>query len=391
MYSYRTSLLIIIGLGVWLAACGGATEIGSIQQPTITPQPTSFASPSPPATSTVAPTRTLGPSTATATALPLPTTTPQPTTTPVNDWLLLDSSGPSPRSGMSFAYDSTQDRLILFGGTCSGYACADTWQYTSANGWQLVDTSGPSAREAAYMTYDSARQKVVLFGGHVWAGEHLDDTWEFDGSRWLQIQTATTPPHRSNQGIAFDETRQIVVMFGGWNDSQLDQDILGDTWEYDGTNWTSINTPIAPAARSNMQLVYAPNLGGVLLFGGIGRDAVHYNDTWLYNAQGWTQLQPTQSPPPRYGHQMAYHALHHTLILFGGTSFDATITFFTYADTWQFDGRTWSLATPAHFPPPTWNAGFAYYPPIVGILMFGGNSPHQNDLNQDLWAYNSPQ
>jgi len=303
--------------------------------------------------------------------------------------MLLDSGGPSPRSGMSIAYDNAQNRLILFGGTCSGYACADTWQYTSDSGWQLVDTPGPSAREAAYMTYDSARQKIVLFGGHVWAGEHLDDTWEFDGSRWVQIQTATVPPHRSNQGIAFDENRQTVVMFGGWTDSQLDEDILGDTWEYDGTDWTRINTPTAPAPRSNMKLVYAPSLGGVLLFGGIGRDAIHYDDTWLYNAQGWTQLQPAQSPPARYGYQMTYDSLNQEIVLFGGTRFNAAIEFSTYADTWLFDGHTWQLVTPMHSPPPTWNAGFAYYPPLQGIFMFGGNSPNQNDLNQDVWLYGS--
>ncbi len=327
--------------------------------------------------------------TPTSTPSPTPTFTPTPTPTPsptpiVNyDWTSLGSGSPSARSGMSFAYDDDQNKLIMFGGTCSGHACSDTWEYTAVSGWQQININGPSAREGAYMTYDSTRQKVVLFGGHVWAGSHLSETWEFDGTNWAQKSTSTNPSSRSAHAIVFDQNRNKVIMFGGWTNSQLGNDILGDTWEYDGTNWAQISSTTSPPARSNMQMVYAPNLGGVVLFGGTGRDHVYYNDTWLYNEQGWTQLTLAQSPSARYGYQMTYDPNRNVIILFGGTH----LTSGTYADTWIYDGNNWEQDITTNSPPPTWLAGFAYYPPRNGAFMFGGNSPNQNDLTHAMWLY----
>ncbi len=322
-------------------------------------------------------------STPTFTPTPSPTPTATPTSTPVPsyDWALIGSGSPSARSGMSFAYDDNQNKLIMFGGTCNGYACSDTWEYTATSGWQQINVSGPSARETAYMTYDSTRQKIVLFGGHVWAGSHLNDTWEFDGTNWAQITTATTPPNRSNQAIAFDPSRNKVVMFGGWFASQLGDDILGDTWEYDGIDWVQITTATSPTPRSSMKLVYVPDLGGVVLFGGIGSGQIRYNDTWLYDGQNWTQLSPTQSPSKRFAYQMTYDPNQNVIILFGGGDTGS------YNDTWIFDGNNWQLAAPTNSPPPTWSAGFAYYPPENGVFMFGGNSPNQNDLSNEMWLY----
>ena len=130
-------------------------------------------------------------------------------------------------------------------------------------------------------------------------------------------------------------------------------------------------------------MVYAPNLGGVVLFGGIGRDLAHYNDTWLYNEQGWTQLTPAQSPPARYAYQMTYDPNRNVIILFGGTH----LTSGTYSDTWIYDGNNWEQDITTNSPPPTWLAGFAYYPPRNGVFMFGGNSPNQNDLTRAMWLY----
>lgn len=82
---------------------------------------------------------------------------------------------------------------------------------------------------------------------------------------------------------------------------------------------------------------------------------------------------------------MAYDPTQHSIVLFGGTYFGAE--FITYADTWLFDGENWQLTVPLNSPPPTWNAGFAFDASANGILMFGGNSPNQNDLTNELWQY----
>jgi hypothetical protein len=45
-------------------------------------------------------------------------------------------------------------------------------------------------------------------------------------------------------------------------------DYLNDTWTFDGTTWSRIDTPIAPSARVNMQMAYDRRSHQVVLFGG---------------------------------------------------------------------------------------------------------------------------
>jgi len=78
------------------------------------------------------------------------------------------------------------------------------------------------------MAYDSARGVTVLFGG--WDGDNrTSDTWEWDGSDWTSIST-TGPSARIYLPMAYDSARGVTVLFGGSGDPGY----LGDTWEYSG-------------------------------------------------------------------------------------------------------------------------------------------------------------
>jgi hypothetical protein len=57
---------------------------------------------------------------------------------------------------------------------------------------------------------------------------------------------------------------------------QLPSGYLNDTWEWNGTNWTQIITPVAPSARIASAMAYDPIGGGIVLFSGFGNTA----DTW---------------------------------------------------------------------------------------------------------------
>src|SRR4029077_4490065 len=65
------------------------------------------------------------------------------------------------------------------------------------------------------------------------------------------------PGPRSNSAAAFDSSRGRLVLYGGQNGST----ILGDTWEWDGTSWTSPPTfppppTPGPGPRAGHVLVY---------------------------------------------------------------------------------------------------------------------------------------
>jgi hypothetical protein len=64
------------------------------------------------------------------------------------------------------AYDSTRDRIVLFGGSSppAPLFYGDTWEW-DGHTWTLAARTGPPARFAHAMTFDGALGVTVLFGG----------------------------------------------------------------------------------------------------------------------------------------------------------------------------------------------------------------------------------
>jgi hypothetical protein len=132
------------------------------------------------------------------------------------------------------------------------------------------------------MAYDSARGRTVLFGGY--DGSQLGDTWEWDGSSWTQVFTPSAPAARSSVAIAYDVASRRVVLFGGsygWPNG------LDDTWHYDGANWyISAPSGTVPPQQYLHRMIGCPALGGVLVYGAYGNGWSNLNETWLYAAPG---------------------------------------------------------------------------------------------------------
>jgi hypothetical protein len=69
-----------------------------------------------------------------------------------------------------------------------------------------------------------------------------------------------------------------VVMFGGTNAASVQW--FGDTWEWDGANWSENTQVPAPEARSSAAMAA---LGTQLVLFGGRTDTTHpLNDTWVY-------------------------------------------------------------------------------------------------------------
>jgi hypothetical protein len=67
------------------------------------------------------------------------------------------------------------------------------------------------------MSYDSARGRVVLFGGGTNEYGYLGDTWEWDGINWTQIHPVKSPSTRGYTSMAYDAARGRTVLFGGYS------------------------------------------------------------------------------------------------------------------------------------------------------------------------------
>ena len=156
---------------------------------------------------------------------------------------------------------------------------------TKKIGRQRSTSTAPGARIGPAITYDQGTHATVLFGGSgaFIPGPLYNDTWVWrDG--WKQLHPATSPPARQTAGIAYDPTTGTVVIFGGW-DNTNNGSVFGDTWTWDGVNWTQQFPPVSPPARNARQaMAYDPVSQTVVLFGGIGSDNGRYggNAVWGY-------------------------------------------------------------------------------------------------------------
>ncbi len=217
------------------------------------------------------------------------------------------------------------------------------------------------------MAYDAARGRVVLFGGGDGVNTIYGDTWEWDGSNWSQPHADVKPPARLNASLTYDAARGRTVLFGGATVQAGVTGWLADTWEWDGATWSQRASATSPSARSSAGMVYDSQRGRVVLFGGIG-SGIRQNDTWEWDGTDWTQLAPASSPPARNGAGMAYDSARGRAVLFGGySSGDLPL-----GDTWEWDGNDWHQLTPAKSPTARVRPVLAYDSARGRVVLFGG-------------------
>jgi hypothetical protein len=167
------------------------------------------------------------------------------------------------------------------------------------------------------MAYDSARQRVVLFGGRDFTVGVVGDTWEWDGTNWMQRHPELSPSPREGCGLAYDPVRQRVVLFGGGS-TVLGGTFLGDTWEWDGEAWRRIFPPVSPSPRLYPSLTWDPTRQRVVLLGGDSSLGV-LEDQWEWDGARWTQVAVVGPRPP--AHQQAgvtFDTAMQRTLLFGG-------------------------------------------------------------------------
>lgn len=336
-------------------------------------------------------------------------------------------SSPPPRGYHAMAWDSARGRIVMFGGEgLDAGVLADTWEWDGTNWLERAPLTSPPGRKWHAMTYDSARRRVLLVGGSDAVNAPLDDTWEWNGITWTRRMPANVPPGRQVAAMAYDEGRQRAVLLGAFetgnpttptwewdgtdwqrrapdaglpprysfasmaydsararvvaftsNPSTLPQT---DVWEYDGATWLQRPQP-APAAppRYFAAVAYEPVLQRVVVFGGAW--GPYRSDTWAWSSGGWTQL-TSPTPDQRIQHAAAYDSARQRVVLFGGWFSFPT----PFGDTWEWDGSTWSLKSPAASPAPRSGHHMAYDATRQRVVLFGGSFPDAG-ISAETWEW----
>lgn len=289
-------------------------------------------------------------------------------------WLETTNVSPLPPPALeetTMAYDPVRGETVMFGGkTGDGMVTGGTWIYRAGT-WAEATVSGPTppARAGHLSTFDAGRARVAIVAGTGPAS--LRDMWEWTGTEWERaMQTATValnipgistygllaydttrrqlvwlyysntytrvtnpapflfspttgfPPARMQAAAAYDPRRGKLVVYGGEGPSGFPPN---DTWEWDGSRWTSITGPANPPAdthplnRKNNAMTYSPAHGVVM--SGADPNGTGYGDLWAWNGTAWASLSADE-PLLNYrrAHGMIYDRARDRLVVYGGNS-----------------------------------------------------------------------
>jgi subtilisin-like proprotein convertase family protein len=207
-------------------------------------------------------------------------------------WTQLGDGDPAPgqRGRHAMAYDTLDEELVLFGGATEELLfCADneTWVFQEGTWEKKSPTSSPGPREHHAMTYDTARDRVVLYGGQDLCNPaQPTGTWEWNGTTWQEITTSDSPGQQVKPKLVFDEIRQVSVLF----DHET-----GEVWEWDGNNWRQ--PPVAdpesdgnPGPIASSTLAYDPDARAVVLITGVLANGSITDLAWAWNGRSWRLL-----------------------------------------------------------------------------------------------------
>src|SRR5205814_1939187 len=166
---------------------------------------------------------------------------------------------PSPRIGVSMAFDPVSNSVILVGGLGPYGSLADTWRWDGARWHALHPSAGAPIRTSAAMTFDPASREVLLLGGdalvpltdpcqrplgrapvcHPVPNERDvspgADLWGWDGRRWRLRLAANISPHPEGGIVTLPDGMVLAFAANG-------------TWIYDGTVW---RRPAPPSRALN--------------------------------------------------------------------------------------------------------------------------------------------
>jgi hypothetical protein len=212
-----------------------------------------------------------------------------------NTWTLISPLGgvePPGRYRTNFAYDSTHNIFLLYGGQNASGVLGDTWVYNpTANTWtQLTPAQSPpinTVADFARLSYDSDHNVFVL--AHKGTGGYFGGTWTtLPIQTWLfryagtgpsagtQVSTAQPAPGSIDRNISGWGKDPALASSGGslfvaWSETGSPFDTSAAAWlhiyadQYTGANWLPLGNSFESLSGGPVE-AHSPSLaivGGV--------------------------------------------------------------------------------------------------------------------------------
>lgn len=306
---------------------------------------------------------------------------------------------PSPLNGAPLVYFPPLAEVVLFGGIDeNGHAYGNTWAFDQ-HGWrELHPATAPPARAQFAMAYDPALREIVLYGGCTVCGSpgfHLvQDTWAFNGTTWRQLSSLHLPTYEPIPLLSWDAATGALVLLApppgyGANPPNGDFNSSGGalgrwSWRTAGWTWDGLapgpplmvqGASFVPEPGSSTMLYYSyqPYSGSCVGVGpercGYDPTGLLYSQTWTWDGRAFTRATPTVAPglaavvsDPRVGSVVAL----------------------TRARIWIWSGTMWRLIA-ANVPPAAIGGAAEYDPDLGDVIVLGaatGPNPQSVTL---LW------
>lgn len=262
---------------------------------------------------------------------------------------------------------SLGSKLLLLGGSSGTTVLGDTWEWDGTSWARRATPTTPLPR--SYFSLATLGSRVVLFGGLDPAGALHDDTWAWDGATWAKLAPAHKPPAR--RWAAMTALGSKLVLFGGVGAAGA----LGDTWEFDGTDWTqraTPGTPGAPPGGANVRLGTASATSVVALS---TTSSAGPWQTWTWDGASWTDR--TATAPSAFFSPLVASA--------GGTLRVVDFGAPGGLIVWDWSGSSWAPHGLATTPPDRRAPALASFG--GSLVLFGGYTGSGYATLGDLWKY----
>lgn len=222
----------------------------------------------------------------------------------------------------------------------------------------------PEARETAILCYSPTMHAMLLFDGYaIRPANGRNSVWKWNGVKWEEID-AEGPKTKTLSSGGFDTKKNVAVIFGGIGPKGYDE-LTGDTWMFDGNQWSKINTNNIDT-RDHHKMVYASHLDAFVLYGGINSQRKNDSTTWILKNGIWDSLK-IPGPGARFHFGMAYDASRKKVVLYGGYNGISL-----NQDTWEFDGNKWEKIN-VEGPGPRGRSVMTYDPDKKMVILHGGD------------------
>jgi hypothetical protein len=330
-------------------------------------------------------------------------------------WTQLSPTGslPSAREGSSAIYDSTNHIMTIYGGDAGGGSLGDVWVLSNANGqggtpaWTKLSPTGtaPHVRTGHTAVYDSSNNRMIVFGGN-YGTTTLGDTWILTFANglggapaWTQLAVSGTAPVVEFHSAVYSQALNNMYVFAGTSSTNKLQTsnhsftLTAANGLQSGPQWYVAGPPV----RYSQSAFYDPSTTSLFVYAGQHTASITYSDydrdigVMSSNNVDWTKLAASGTPHPvaRFGHTGLYDSASNRMMVFGGSQ---NGTGPCLNDYWILSNAntvggtpTWLTETPSGTAPsPRLRHSSVYDPATNSLIIFGGYDCTSTYFN-DVW------